>query len=489
MWLSSWLGKRQRSAPRGRRHASPRKRSSYRPRLEVLEDRWLPSQIGLTVTSLADSGPGTLRAAIQTADAGSHSDKFTISFAVSGTIDLQSPLPALTNNIAIQGPGGSSLTVERAAGASFSSANDFGSIFFIGSGQTASLSGLTIANGTTWGIYNNGGTVSVSNCTVSGNSAGGISTFGTLTISNSTISGNSDSSLGGGIANAVGSTLTVSGCTISGNSCGGDGGGIFNEGQLTVTDSTLSGNSAGFEGGGIWSTGSLTVSGTNIVGNAGTVEGGGIFNANAFGGPATIIGSTLSGNSATYGGGIANESTNNGFPATLTVSGSTLISNSASYGGGIYNFGATLTVANSSTVSGNSATYGGGIYNEAFLIGALPGSVTLRDSVLTGNLATDGGAIYNVAGATLVAQNSTFSGNSASDSGGGVYNLATATLQQSTLSGNTAASDGGGVFNGASGTLAVKDSTVLKNVAALGADIYNLGALTQDDSTVGVVGP
>jgi len=73
---------------------------------------------------------------------------------------------------------------------------------------------------------------------------------------------------------------------------------------------------------------------------------------------------------------------------------------------------------------------------------------------------------------------------------GAIYNnLGTVTLQQSTLSGNTAGSAGGGIFNAASGTLAVKDSTVFNNVAPLGADIYNLGALTLDDSTVGVVGP
>src|SRR6516164_4268535 len=103
MWFSSWLGKRQRAATSGRTHVSPRKWPTYRPRLEALEDRWLPSQIGLTVTSLADSGAGTLRAAILTADAGSPSDKFTIGFAVTGTIDLQSGLPSLTNNIDIKG--------------------------------------------------------------------------------------------------------------------------------------------------------------------------------------------------------------------------------------------------------------------------------------------------------------------------------------------------------------------------------------------------
>jgi hypothetical protein len=79
-------------------------------------------------------------------------------------------------------------------------------------------------------------------------------------------------------------------------------------------------------------------------------------------------------------------------------------------------------------------------------------------------------------------------GNSAHDSGGGISTLGTAAVQQSTLSGNTADCAGGGIFNGSSGTLAVKDGTALNNVAPLGADVYNLGALTLDDSTVGVIG-
>ena len=83
-----------------------------------------------------------------------------------------------------------------------------------------------------------------------------------------------------------------------------------------------------------------------------------------------------------------------------------------------------------------------------------------------------------------------FQDNSASDSGGAIYNQdSTATIQECTLSGNSACSAGGGLFNGAFGTLAVKDSTVLGNFAPRGADIYNLGALPLDDSTVGVIGP
>ena len=92
--------------------------------------------------------------------------------------------------------------------------------------------------------------------------------------------------------------------------------------------------------------------------------------------------------------------------------------------------------------------------------------------------------------ALLDVRGSTFTGNNtASDSGGALYNIGTATLQQCTLSGNTAGSAGGGIFDAALGTLSVKDNTVLNNVAALGADIYNLGVLTLDDSSVSVIGP
>jgi hypothetical protein len=201
MGFSSWLGKRQPSARSSR--GSPRERPRYRPRLEALEDRWLPST--LTVTSLADSGPGTLRAAIQTANA-SPSGNFTIDFAVTGKIDLQSVLPDLANNISIKGPGASSLTVERAAGAS----SDFW-IFELFSGPTVSLSGLTVANGTEGGIQN----------------------AGTLTISNCTVTGNSERFFpnGGGISSAPGAVLTISDCMIS-NNPGEFGGGIFNEGTM-----------------------------------------------------------------------------------------------------------------------------------------------------------------------------------------------------------------------------------------------------------------
>jgi hypothetical protein len=71
----------------------------------------------------------------------------------------------------------------------------------------------------------------------------------------------------------------------------------------------------------------------------------------------------------------------------------------------------------------------------------------------------------------------------------GIYNLGTATVRQSTLSGNSARSDGGGNYNGASGTLTIDVSVVLNDLALLGANLYNRGKATLDDSTVCVTGP
>jgi hypothetical protein len=74
-----------------------------------------------------------------------------------------------------------------------------------------------VANNQGGGITSSGGTLTVSQSTLSGNQGGGItSSGGTLTVSQSTLSGNQ----GGGITSS-GGTLTVSQSTLSGNQGGG----------------------------------------------------------------------------------------------------------------------------------------------------------------------------------------------------------------------------------------------------------------------------
>src|SRR5262249_42704880 len=126
----------------------------------------------ILVTSLADSGPGTLRAAITQADMDNPEttlDTITFAPSVRGTITLLSALPDLSHTLTIDGPGPSALTVAR----SFD-ANDFFRIFTVPAGADVTISGLTISGGDLvgdgdgGGIYN-AGTLTVTHCNVSDN--------------------------------------------------------------------------------------------------------------------------------------------------------------------------------------------------------------------------------------------------------------------------------------------------------------------------------
>jgi CSLREA domain-containing protein len=84
--------------------------------------------------------------------------------------------------------------------------------------------------------------------------AGGIYNLGTMTINKSTIHGNEakgDSKIGGGIWNA-GGTLELTNSTVSGNIASGNGGGIYTEATLNASNVTISGNITGQHGGGIY---------------------------------------------------------------------------------------------------------------------------------------------------------------------------------------------------------------------------------------------
>ncbi len=351
---------------------APAQRAHARRRftLERLEERAMLSTIPLVVNMLPDdpSGPTTgqmtLRDAINTADGGATTNQYVITFkqGLTGTIDLTtSALPDLDNNIVIKGPGASKLTVHRD-----SSAAPF-SIFKVDSGATVNISGVTISGGSGFGgIYNNLGTLTVIDSTITHNGSstvwgGGIDNTGTLTVIGSTFTDNY-AQVGGGLVNVYSTaTATVIDSTFSNNSAF-DGGGISNLGsKVTVVGSTFTNNIASFEGGGFeeeYNNGDVTVIGSTFINNFAGHQGGGIFTN----GIMTVVGSTFIGNSAEYGGGLDN-------PGTLTVDGSIFINNSASFdGGGIYNYsGGTVTVTNSIFV-GNSATDGGGIYNLGTLI-------------------------------------------------------------------------------------------------------------------------
>ena len=86
----------------------------------------------INVTNTNDSGEGSLRQAIFNAQSGD-----TITISTTGTITLQSQLPAINKDLTIQGPRAGSLTM---------SGNNQSRVFRVDSG-TVSINDLTVADG------------------------------------------------------------------------------------------------------------------------------------------------------------------------------------------------------------------------------------------------------------------------------------------------------------------------------------------------------
>lgn len=184
-----------------------------------------------------------------------------------------------------------------------------------------------------------------------------IETNSSLTMSGIVVqNGDAGSGYGGGIYVTGHDAVSLSNCTISGNSAGADGGGIYSTPAITITNSTVSGNTAHGSGGGISAAAALTVSASTISSNtAQTSNGGGISDTSDL---LTIDGSTISNNRAPQGqGGGIFASTN-----IVALTNTTVYDNYAQRGGGgLLAYAATL---NFCTVSGNttqSGKPGGGI--------------------------------------------------------------------------------------------------------------------------------
>src|SRR5207248_614092 len=75
----------------------------------------------LFVTNTSDSGPGSLRQAILTANsqAGANTIEFAITTASPWIIQLASALPTLSDAVNITGPGANLLTVRRSTGGNY----------------------------------------------------------------------------------------------------------------------------------------------------------------------------------------------------------------------------------------------------------------------------------------------------------------------------------------------------------------------------------
>jgi hypothetical protein len=471
----------------------PIRRPTVRPALLCLEDRALPST--LTVTNLNDSGSGSLRGALAQAQSGD-----TVVFArhLHGTITLTSGELQVGQNVTIQGPGASNLTV---------SGNHASRVLEVLGGATVTMSGLTVC----------GGVGDLAGTAVLGGFGGGIAVDrgAALTLALAAVTGNtantasavndtsvSVSGSGGGIYNA--GALTMVGDVVrdntanagsalagTGGAVDGSGGGVYNAGTLTVTDSLIAGNTAntgassflsGGEGGGIYTSGALTLARTTVISNtanAGPVTapqfgaadgtGGGVFVAD---GTAAVTGSVFANDTANsasvraadpqfgvavitgVGGGISND-------GQLTVTDTVFSGDVANAASGF------------ASRRGEVWGYGGGI-DAGF------GQVTATGVALFHNTANAGSALSS---ASFAALKSGFATSLAAGYGGGIYGGGTLTVDESTLTGNTANSgtsggaihaEGGGIYevNG----LTLTDSLVIANLVNSGSGAIQLNA-------------
>jgi predicted outer membrane repeat protein len=282
----------------------------------------------IIVTNTNDSGPGSLRQAL--ADA---TDGYTITFVVTGTIQLTSGELFIGKNINISGPGALYLAV---------SANYESRVFHIEHFMpvSVSISGLTIRNGNSsagsgGGIYAFNANLTLSDCVVSDNGApggggGGIYTADSAAlIENCLFLNNSAASRDGGAIYIIGAccgpqaSLDLRTSTIKG-SYAINGGAIYNTENvaLTITDSTISNNQASHNGGGICNTGFV-----------GYVPG------------LYLTNSTVSDNTAAAGGAIYQDTSDTG--AFSQIQNSTLAGNTV---GTIWSYGSMATVQLTNTV-------------------------------------------------------------------------------------------------------------------------------------------
>lgn len=275
-------------------------------------------------------------------------------------------------------------------------------------------------------------------------------------------------------------------------------------GRVEIINSTLSGDAAGGGGAAVNNAGTGSVSilaGSRVVDNPGLmipdpldpesmIPAPGVYDPGASAianqaavdaiGAIRIADSTVSGNYSTQiGGGILNAG-----HGTLTVERTTITNNTTEAGGGgLYTTGGTVTVSDS-TFSGNEAADGGGLYSAGAVndVGLRP-RLTVSGSTFEGNTAhASGGGIYSAGDATVTLTDLTFSDNTAGDDGGGLSTAGRTSLDAArlTFAGNEAGNEGGGAWTATTRLVTIADSVFTGNAA--GVPEVDEGALSLNEA-------
>jgi predicted outer membrane repeat protein len=284
----------------------------------------------ITVSNLNDSGAGSLRNALATANDGDTIDLT----GLSGTINLTSGELVIEDAVTIAGPGAGALAIDGGG-----TGRVFSTDFSI-TGGAVTVSGLTITHGDAGTGAGGGLYMDCGSARDIGNS---------LVISGVVFADNTGDDLGGALYfdRCIGGSLTISDSRFTGNTSRQEGGGAIwsDEGTATtITNSTFQGNSAVYSGGAIEMDNgeAFTVTNSTFVENAARGGDGGAILARDFDGVGLVANSTFVSNTATAGNGEGAGPGNGGAisvesAASFTIYQSTITGNTAEgLGDGLY---------------------------------------------------------------------------------------------------------------------------------------------------------
>jgi hypothetical protein len=423
------------------------------------------------------AGTGTLRQAIIDSNAASSNDTIVFAIANGSTITLAAALPAIASaatsgSLTITGLGSTNLTV--------SGANNF-RVFANAANAISTITGLTISNGKAsypggGGILNIGSLtltdVAVKNTqnpvgyngTAILNQATGTIVGTSVTISGNTMAGGGGS--GGGLFNNGGS-VALTNSIITGNTTnGGSGAGVFNQtGMFTATNTQITNNKInagnyGAGGGLFLNGGTVTLLYCTVSQNYSRNSGGGIFSRSTT--ALSMTGGAVSNNSTRIGNYIGGGGLSVNTSSSATLNGVAIQNNVTAENGGGIDSNALLSLTNC-IISGNSlaetnrSLNGGGIH-----IGS--GSATLTGCVIEKNTITksgtagdgfgggisDGSGSLTISGCSILGNtiSSTTPQSYGGDDGGGLVTSAATTITNSVISGNSVTNLAGGAVRG-----------------------------------------
>lgn len=230
-----------------------------------------------------------------------------------------------------------------------------------------------------------------------------------------------------------GADLYIASANIQGGSTADVGGGIYNQaGGLTLYALMLSNNTA-VSGGGLYTETGADINDLWVTQNSADLIGGAIYSGD---GILHLVDTGIDDNSAANGAGIY---ASNG---SVSLENANVTSNTATGdGGGIYGTGATDLRLTDAEVTGNASQgSGGGIYSDSSV------DVRLTRSEFSDNTAAVNGGGARVLGSEVHVVGGMFSANEAEALGGGIY-AGRANADGTAFVGNTAGDSGGGVYS------------------------------------------